>query len=121
SLAYDLTSSLTTRTPLASGPLKGIPTGDAIAARQPVRAERSRNYEVGFKGAFLDHRVTWNLTGFYEEFTGFQVQSRDEQTNGNELESVGKVTATGVETELSVRPIQDLTVSAAGSWDVAKM
>jgi len=121
SLAYDLTSSLTTRTPLASGPLKGIPTGDAIAARQPVRAERSRNYEVGFKGAFLDHRVTWNLTGFYEEFTGFQVQSRDEVTNLSELVSIGKVSSSGVESELAARPIPELTLSVNGAFDIAKM
>lgn len=120
-LAYDLTSSLTTRSALTSGPEAGLPTADVIAAKQPIRPEHSRDYELGFKGSFLDRRATWNLTGFYEEFTGFQAQSRDVLTGVNELESVGKVTSTGVETELAVRPIQELTVSAAGSWDVAKM
>ena len=120
-LAYDLTSSLTTRTDVTSGPFKGIPAADAVAARQPIRPERSRDYEGGFKGAFLDRRVTWNLTGFYEEFTGFQAQSRDSITNVNELESIGKVTSTGVETELAALPIKDLTLSASGSYDVAKM
>ena len=120
-LAYDLTSSLTTRTLLTSGQYAGIPTADAIAAKQPIRAEKSRDYELGFKGSFFDRRATWNLTGFYEEFTGFQAQSRDEQTGVNELESIGKVTSTGVETEFAMRPIQEITVSAAGSWDVAKM
>jgi len=120
-LAYDLTSSLTTRTLVTSGPYTGIPTADSIAARQPIRPERSRDYEVGFKGAFMDHRATWNVTGFYEEFTGFQAQSRDEVTNVNELESIGKVTSTGVETEFAIRPISAVTVSASGSYDVAKM
>jgi iron complex outermembrane receptor protein len=120
-LAYDLTSSLTTRTLVTSGPYTGIPTADSIAARQPIRPERSRDYEVGFKGAFLDYRATWNVTGFYEEFTGFQAQSRDEVTNVNELESIGKVTSTGVETEFALRPIAAVTVSANGSYDVAKM
>jgi iron complex outermembrane receptor protein len=120
-LAYDLTSSLTTRTPLASGPLQGIPTADGIAARQPVRAEKSRDFEAGFKGAFLDRRVTWNLTGFYEEFTGFQVQSRDEVTGLSELVSIGKVSSAGVESELALRPIPELTLSVNGSYDVAKM
>jgi iron complex outermembrane receptor protein len=120
-LAYDLTSSLTTRTLVTSGPYTGIPTADSIAARQPIRPERSRDYEVGFKGAFMDHRATWNVTGFYEEFTGFQAQSRDEVTNVNELESIGKVTSTGVETEFAIRPIAPVTFSASGSYDVAKM
>ena len=120
-LAYDLTSSLTTRTPLTSGPEAGIPIADAIAAKQPIAPERSRDYELGFKGAFLHHRVTWNLTGFYEVFTGFQAQTRDEVTGQNELESIGKVTSTGVETEFAARPLSQLTVSANGSYDVAKM
>lgn len=120
-LAYDLTSSLTTRTPLTSGPETGIPIADAIAAKQPIAPERSRDYELGFKGAFLNHRVTWNLTGFYEVFTGFQAQTRDEVTGQNELESIGKVTSTGVETEFAARPLSQLTVSANGSYDVAKM
>ena len=120
-LAYDLTSSLTTRTLVTSGPFTGIPVADSIAAKQPIRPERSRDYEVGFKGSFLNHRATWNLTGFYEEFTGFQAQSRDEATGVNELESIGKVTSGGVETEFAFRPIQDFTFSANGSWDIAKM
>ena len=120
-LAYDLTSSLTTRTLVTSGPFTGIPVADSIAAKQPIRPERSRDYEVGFKGSFLDRRATWNLTGFYEEFTGFQAQRRDETTGVNELESIGKVTSSGVETEFALRPIQELTLGINGSWDVAKM
>ncbi len=120
-MAYDLTSSLTTRSLVTSGPFTGVPIADSIAARQPVRPERSRDYELGFKGAFLDHRATWNVTGFYEEFTGFQAQSRDEVTGVNELESIGKVTSTGLETELAARPFARLTLSANGSYDIAKM
>jgi len=120
-LAYDLTSSLTTRTPNSSGAYKGIPQGDAIAARQPVRAEKSRNYEVGFKGTFLEHRLTWNVTGFYEELTGFQVQSVDTLTNVSELVSIGKVSTSGVESELATRLIPQLTFNLNASYDVAKM
>ena len=120
-LAYDLTSSLTTRTLVTSGPSKGLPTADSIAARQPIRPERSRAYEAGLKSEFLNHRASWNVTGFYEEFTGFQAQSRDEVTGINELESIGKVTSTGLETELAARPIQELTVGLNGSYDIAKM
>jgi iron complex outermembrane recepter protein len=69
----------------------------------------------------LNHRVTWNLTGFYEVFTGFQAQTRDEVTGQNELESIGKVTSSGVETEFAARRLSQLTVSANGSYDIAKM
>jgi len=120
-LAYDLTSTLTIRTPLASGPQKGLPTADAVAARQPVKPENSNAFEVGFKASFFDRKLTWNVTGFYEEFENFQAQSRDEVTNQNILNSLGKVTSKGVETEIAARFTPDLTLSASGAWNIAKI
>jgi len=119
-LAYDLTSTLTVRTPLASGPLKGLPVADAVAAKQPVPAETVNSYELGFKGTFFERRLTWNVTAFDEEFQGFQAQSRDEVTGQNLLNSIGKVTSRGVETELAA-VIGDLTLSGGGAYDRAVM
>jgi len=98
-LAYDLTSTLTTRTLLTSGPLKGIPVADAVAAKQPIPSESVNSYELGIKNTFFDHRMTWNVTVFDEEFQDFQAQSRDLLTGQNVLNSIGKVTSRGVETE----------------------
>lgn len=120
-LAYDLTSTLTTRTLVPSGPLAGIPVGDSIASHQPVAPEKSKDYEVGFKGTFFERRMSWNVTGFYEEFTGFQAQNRDQITGQNVLESIGKVSSSGVESEFSARPIPELTLSTSGSYDIAKI
>ncbi len=52
-LAYDLTSTLTTRSLLTTGPLKGIPVADAIAAKQPIPAETVNSYEIGFKSTLF--------------------------------------------------------------------
>jgi iron complex outermembrane receptor protein len=119
-LAYDLTSTLTVRTPLASGPLKGVPVADAVAARQPVPAETVNSYEIGFKSSFFDRRLTWNVTAFDEEFQGFQAQSRDELTGQNLLNSIGRVTSRGVETELAA-VIGDFTLNGGGAYDRAVM
>jgi len=120
-MAYDLTSTLTTRTPLASGPLKGVPTADAVAAKQPIQPETVDSYELGFKSSFLDHRVIWNLTIFDEEFKGFQAQSRDQITGQNVLNSIGKVYSRGVETEFSALITPELTLTAAGAYNDAKL
>jgi iron complex outermembrane receptor protein len=119
-IAYDLTSTLTTRTPLTSGPLKGIPIGDAIAAHQPVGAETVNAYEIGWKSSFFDRRLTWNVTLFDEEFQGFQAQSRDEKTNQNILNSIGKVTSRGVEMEWAAA-IGRLTLNGGAAYDRARM
>jgi iron complex outermembrane receptor protein len=120
-MAYDLTSTLTTRTPLASGPLRGTPTADAVAAKQPIRAETVDSYEIGLKTSFFDRRLIWNITAFNMIFEGFQAQSRDLITNQNVLNSIGEVTSRGVETELSAALSDRLTVSGSGAYNRAVM
>lgn len=120
-LAYDLTSTYTVRTPLASGPLAGVPVADAVAARQPVAPENSDAFEAGFKTTLLDDRLTFNLTAFYEVFRGFQAQSRDDTTGQNILNSLGKVTSRGVESEISARLSRDFTLNLYGAYTVARM
>jgi iron complex outermembrane recepter protein len=119
-LAYDLTSTLTTRSLLTTGPLKGFPVADAIAAKQPIAAETVNSYEIGFKSTFFDRRLTWNVTAFDEEFQGFQAQSRDEVTGQNVLNSIGRVSSRGVETELAA-VVGDFTLSSGGAYDRAVM
>ncbi|HEY2752980.1 TonB-dependent receptor [Phenylobacterium sp.] len=119
--AYDLTSTLTTRTLIAAGaPLAGFPTADAIASVQPVAPETVDAYSLGFKSSFFDHRLVWNVTAFDEIYHNFQAQSRDDTTQQNELNSIGQVTTRGVETEI-IANFGDLTVDAAGAYDEAKI
>lgn len=120
-LAYDLTSTLTVRTPLTSGPLRGFPVADAVAARQPVPPETVDNYELGFKASFFDRRLTWNVTAFDMIFEGFQAQSRDLITNQNILNSIGKVTSRGVETELAAVIGDHVTLNASGAYNRARL
>jgi iron complex outermembrane receptor protein len=120
-MAYDLTSTLTLRTPLASGPLKGVPIGDAVAAKQPIAPELVDNYEMGLKSAFFDHHLVWNTTVFYESFRGFQAQSRDGVTGQNVLNSIGQVTSKGVESELAARIGPHLNVNASLAYNKATM
>ena len=120
-MAYDLTSTLTTRTLLTTGPLKGIPVADAVAAKQPIPPETVDSYEAGLKMAFFDHRLTWNLTVFDMIFKGFQAQSRDQITNQNVLNSIGKVTSRGVESEFVARVGEHLTLNGGGAYNKAIM
>jgi iron complex outermembrane receptor protein len=120
-MAYDLTSTLTTRSPVASGPLKGVPTADAVAAHQPVPPETVDSYELGFKSTLLDNHLVLNLTIFDEEFRGFQAQSRDQLTGQNILNSIGKVYSRGVETEATALVTPELTLSVAAAYDKAVM
>jgi iron complex outermembrane receptor protein len=119
-LAYDLTSTLTTRTPVATGPLAGRPLADVIAANQPVDPETVNSYELGFKSSFFDRQLIWNLTLFDMDFKGFQAQSRDPVLNQNLLNSIGKVTSRGVETEVAAR-FGDFTFNGGAAYTDATM
>lgn len=119
--AYDLTSSLTTRTRLTSGPFAGQPVADAIAAQQPVASETVENHEIGLRAVSPDRNLSWNLTAYREGFSGFQVQSRDDATGFNVLNSVGSVRAEGVESEFSARLTSRFTVAGAGAYSRAVM
>jgi iron complex outermembrane receptor protein len=119
--AFDLTSTLTTRTPAPVGsPNAGFPLGDTVAANQPVPMETVNDYELGFKSALFDDHLTLNVTGFYMDFAGFQAQTRDPALNQNLLNSIPQVTSKGVELELAAR-FGDLTLSAAATYDRAIM
>jgi iron complex outermembrane receptor protein len=82
---------------------------------------KGRSAEIGFKSTLLDRRLTWNVTAFYMDFQGFQAQSRDLITNQNVLNSIGKVTSKGVETEFSAKLGHGLSVNGGGSYNKAKM
>jgi iron complex outermembrane receptor protein len=119
-MAYDLTSTLTVRSPVANGPNAGRPLADVIASNQPVRPETVNSYELGFKGTFLDSQLIWNATAFYMDFSGFQAQSRDQALNQNLLNSIGKVTSRGLETEITAR-FGDFTLNGGGAYNRAIM
>lgn len=119
--AYDLSSSLTTRALLTSGPYAGQPVADAIAAQQPVASETVANYEVGLRMISADRNLSWNLTAYRERFEGFQAQSRDTAVGLNVLNSIGSVRAEGVESEFSARLTERLTLAGAAAYSRAVM
>jgi iron complex outermembrane receptor protein len=96
-----------------------MPVADAVAAKQPISPETVNSYEIGFKSTLFE-RVTWNVTVFDEVFTGFQAQSRDEITAQNVLNSIGKVTSKGVETEFATA-FGGFTLNGGGAYNSAIM
>jgi len=118
--AFDLTSTLTTITKLGAGfPLTGYPTNDAVASQQPIPPEIVDSYEGGFKSSFFEHKLTFNVTVFDEIYHNFQAQTKNPDTNQNELNSIQEVTTKGVEFEIFAVPVHNLTFNVAGAYDEA--
>ncbi len=87
----------------------------------PVAPEESRAWEVGLKSMYLDRRLTFNITYYDTEFSGYQTASTGTDGSGAPvLRSAGKLFTDGVEIELGVRPVTGLTLALHGEFSNAE-
>lgn len=84
------------------------------AALAPVRPETVTSYEVGLKSTFLDRRVTLNLAGFYNDYRDQQtlVQVNRDGVVVFTLDNAERARTYGLDAELTVRPMDGLTLSS---------
>ncbi|MEE4210408.1 MAG: TonB-dependent receptor [Parvularcula sp.] len=99
----------------------GVVTGLTIRPVQgqtlpTVRPEVPTQYELGIRHQSDDGRVTTNLTGFYTQVDDFQAQTLIPNPNGTAIflvSNAGEVETYGFEAELTVIPVDGLTLSGA--------
>ncbi|MEJ2604916.1 MAG: TonB-dependent receptor, partial [Gammaproteobacteria bacterium] len=87
--------------------------------RIPVYSQTDdlENWELGFKGDFLEDTLRLNVTAFYSEITDLQT-SRFDPTNISFLwfaDNVGDAEIAGVDGDFIWQPIENLTISGAFS------
>ena len=77
-------------------------------------------YELGSKNRFLDGMVQFNLAAFYNDFKNLQVQTSVPAPNGLTVLSIvtnaGKSRAYGLEADVIVKPVPELTLQAAFNY-----
>lgn len=66
----------------------------------PFESETADNFELGFKGRFLDETLVWNASVFYQTYDNYQVDIQDEEGIGNSVRNAAKVKIQGSETEI---------------------
>jgi iron complex outermembrane receptor protein len=76
-----------------------------------ANSETNTSYEAGFKTAFLDNKVHFNVTGFYYVVDNMQLNGNDENGNGV-LFNAHRGKGYGMEAELDARPIENLHLNA---------
>jgi iron complex outermembrane receptor protein len=106
----------------------GFRAGGANDRSQSFNAfgpESVKSYEIGAKMEFLDHRVRLNLAGYImdRDNTQFDFDQFDTNaqspTNGSHIEqtqNAGKSKIRGVEADLTVRPVNGLTLNASYAY-----
>ncbi len=96
----------------------GLP-GAASTTANTFDAETLWAYEAGVKSQFLDRRVTLNVAGFYYDYKDLQVR----QVIGVGvigIQNAANATVKGFEANLSVTPIEGLTLSGQVTYSDAK-
>jgi iron complex outermembrane receptor protein len=88
----------------------------------PFDEELADNFEIGFKGRFLDNTLVWNSAVFYQTYDDYQVEIQDEEGIGNSIKNAAKVVVEGFETDFqwlaSANLLVDGNISYVNSrWD----
>jgi iron complex outermembrane recepter protein len=97
----------------------GYQAGGANAP-QPVtipleyKSSRTKNYEMGLKSTFLDHRLTIDADVFYIRWTDVQVQGGT--PDGSFIFNAGDAKSEGVEFAVNAKPLSSLTLGATFAY-----
>jgi len=81
--------------------------------------DKTRDYELGLKGDFLEHRLTVDSSLYYIDWSDIQVTALANGTGNNYLTNGGKAKSEGIELSTSVRPVSGLTLNAWFVWNEA--
>ncbi len=78
---------------------------------ETFRTEKSWNYELGVKTSFLEDRLIVSAAAFYIDWDDMQLSQFDAATGGYVVNAGGS-DSTGVEAELTAKPIEELQLFA---------
>lgn len=104
SAQYQATPEIMTYAKIGTGYLSG-----GIYNGKSFQPEGLTAYEIGLKSEFFDNRVRLNLAGFISDYKDLQVSVFTTVLN---YENAGKANIKGVEGELTLAPIDGLTIGA---------
>ena len=77
--------------------------------------------EGGIKGQLMDRKVNFSLDAYWNRTKNFQITAVGGATNSARLLSADHVLGHGVETQLNVRPMPHLELTAGGSWNFTEI
>jgi iron complex outermembrane receptor protein len=104
----------------------GSDLGAFAQAARATKPEKADSYEIGAKTEFLNHRLRFNLTGFYVDYSDLQKQLNvpivvNGQPNQVTLfVNAASATVKGIELETALTPLSGLTLRGVLGYQDAK-
>ena len=83
--------------------------------------DKTKNYELGTKGEFLDHTVSVDASLYYIDWIGLQTQLTTPNGAQSYTANAGAAKSEGVEFSVTVRPLSGLTLSGWVDYDDAAL
>ena len=83
-------------------------------------SEKTMSYEAGLKTKFADGRVRFNLTGYFFDTKDLQLTAVGGTANVASLLNA-KAKGHGVEAEFEANPVEGLSLSIGGAWNIAEI
>jgi iron complex outermembrane receptor protein len=108
---------------LASGYRPGGPNSTCILFSVPCeyQPDKTRNYELGAKGAVLDRRLTFDASVYYIDWKDIQITVVDPVTGLAYFTNGSRARSQGIELSAQVRPLNGLTLSGWVAWNDATL
>jgi iron complex outermembrane recepter protein len=90
-----------------------------FAVQSPYKPEGSESTEVGAKGAVLDHRLTYSVAAYHNDYTELQLRA-GVPSGGAIITNAGSARADGVEAEFTATPTEGFRVAGNVAYTDAK-
>jgi iron complex outermembrane receptor protein len=105
---------------LASGYRAGGPNANCVLNHLPCQydPDKTKNYEVGAKGDFLDHGLSIDASLYYIDWKNIQFYFVG-AGGGNYYANGSAAKSQGVELSVQARPLAGLSIAAWATWDQA--
>jgi iron complex outermembrane receptor protein len=91
------------------------------AALSHAKAETTTSYEVGLKSDLLDHKASFNLTGYFYGTDNMQLTAVGGSSNATQLLNAKRAIGEGIESEFEYKPIAPLFLRASASYNFTQI
>ena len=85
------------------------------------RPDTLDNFEFGWKTSWLDHAIRWNGAVYYEKWNNLQYAEQAQGAGITNITNVGGARVYGIESDLQLRPVKGLTLTASGAYNDAAL
>ena len=75
------------------------------------------NFEFGWKTSWFNHVLRWNGAIYHEKWNGLQYAEQAAGAGITNITNVGGARVNGIESDLQLRPVAGLTLSASGAYN----